>query len=125
MLDQLEEVLARHEVDISVTRGISLAVSEAFTNALLHGNKADPGKEVILSLEVNESEVTADIIDQGSGGEERIRGKQPAKPMDEGGRGIDLIRHYAASLKIREHANGGLQVTIVFSRQSKQRVTHT
>lgn len=125
MLDELEVVLSQHEVSEPTSRRICLAVSEAFTNALLHGNKRDPHKVIKLALKVNDQEVVADIVDQGTGGLGRIQGKKPADTLDENGRGVDLIRHYATSVRFDEKPSGGLRVSIVFSRKDKKYVTNT
>ena len=125
MLDQLEEILARHEVADTLGRQVCLTVSEAFTNALIHGNKADPDKEIKLGLTVNETEITADIVDQGTSGVTRVANKQPATPLAECGRGVDLMRHFAQSVVFQQHEDGGLRVIITFSRKDNQFSNHT
>lgn len=124
MLDELEILLKRHEISVEIGRGVCLAVSEAFTNALIHGNKGRPDRLIKLGIEVNESQIIADINDQGTGGVERVISKSPAEPMAESGRGVDLIRHFAASVDFAENTHGGLQVTMVFSRSGVKRQEH-
>ena len=46
---------------------ILLAISEAFTNALVHGNQFNSDKYVFVNITVNDSGITADIIDEGVG----------------------------------------------------------
>ena len=121
VLDDLLRVLAECSVEQGVVQGLGLAVSEAFTNAAVHGNREHPEKKVHIFLHVMESTIIADIIDHGEGGVERISRKKPSTAMDEGGRGVDLIRHYASSTNFTETADGGLKVSIVFNRTREKR----
>ena len=116
VLDDLLRVLNECSIEKEMIRGLSLVVSEAFTNAAVHGNRAHPDKDVQISLRVTESEIAADIIDHGEGGVRLIDDKKPSATLDEGGRGVDLIRHYADSSQFTETEDGGLKVSIVFKR---------
>lgn len=118
-LDDLLEWMAAHELEGAPARALSLAVSEAFTNAVVHGNGMDPNKLVYLKLDINESRIRADILDEGQGGVRQIESRQPSGELDEGGRGIDLINVYADTFRFTELEAGGLQVTIEFKRDKK------
>ncbi len=120
MLTDIELILRRHLVDGRVGRAFTLAVSEAFTNALTHGNELDPKKTVTLRVTVNKTDLVADIRDQGHDALRRIAERKPAHLLSEGGRGVDLIRHYATSARFVEIESGGLLVSIHFSRKEKQ-----
>ncbi len=117
MLTDIELVLSRHDVAGRAARAFTLAVSEAFTNALTHGNGLDPEKTVTVRLTINKTDLIADIIDQGQDALRRIADRKPAQLMSEGGRGVDLIRHYSDSAEFTETDTGGLHVSIRFSRQ--------
>lgn len=120
MLDDLGRALESAAISPQVQRGFILAVCEAFTNALLHGNGSNPDKIVSVGLEVNENGVTADITDEGKGGLERIRRRSQRGLLAEGGRGIDLIRHFADAVSFTETEKGGLTVTIFVSLRKKE-----
>ncbi len=122
MLDDLGRILADNEVDTESTQHFMLAVSEAFTNALVHGNLRDASKLIKLDLRVNKREITADIRDQGRGGLERISTRKPPTPLAESGRGIDLIQHYASNAEFSEDDSGGLIVTIRQTRHTEQKI---
>ncbi len=122
-LDDLDRCLDAEHVEGAIRHAISLCVSEAFTNAVVHGNTESPTKKVLLTIEVNEREVIADITDQGSGGMRRISSKKPAAVQDEGGRGIDLIRHFADACYFKETESGALRVSIHFQRSDKKEYT--
>lgn len=119
MLDDLFGFLADASVERHLMQRFSLAVSEAFTNALTHGNRRNPEKLITIRLSVNETTLTADISDQGEEGISRISAKQSPDLLSESGRGIDLIRHYASSVSFSETETGGLRVTIRMDREVK------
>lgn len=120
MMDDLIAVLDRHPIPPELRQPIMLTVSEAFTNALTHGNRYDSSKEIMIELSVNELQVSADIRDQGSGGISRVAAHQPPDLMSESGRGIGLIRHYADRVELAETPAGGLHVHIEFDLKKKQ-----
>jgi len=125
MLDDLITVLREHEVQEALFNRICVAVSEAFTNAMVHGNRRDSGKIINVELEVNKSSVVADITDEGTGGIERIKTRRPANTMSEGGRGIDLIQHYASKVSFDNTNSGGLKVSISFDRNRENIVCNS
>jgi anti-sigma regulatory factor (Ser/Thr protein kinase) len=122
VLDDLLQFLSELSVEEDLVRALTLAVSEAFTNAALHGNQERPDKTVEVYVRVNETQVVADIVDQGKGGLKQVESKKPSSSMDEGGRGIDLIRHFADSSYFTETDDGGLKVSIVLHRKKKTTV---
>lgn len=116
VLDDVLRIMQEHGVEEEVVRPLTLAVSEAFTNAVVHGNRENPRRKVTVTLSVNENAIATDITDEGEGGVRRINNRRPSAETDEGGRGIDLIRHYADSSEFREVDSGGLRVSITFQR---------
>lgn len=121
MLDDLEHTLAAEKVTPEVWRPFMLAVSEAFTNALVHGNGSDASKQVTIRYAVNENIVSADIIDEGTGGLARLRARKPRGLLAEGGRGIDLIERYVDTVEYAEESHGGLRVSISMTRTKQTR----
>ncbi|MBI5267140.1 MAG: ATP-binding protein [candidate division Zixibacteria bacterium] len=102
---------------------LTLSLSEAFTNALVHGNKLDETKLVTVRLTVNDLEISADIIDQGRGGLEAVRTRPRPELLAESGRGVDFMERYCASVEFMEDADGGLTVRLrVPRRHEKKRV---
>ena len=119
MLDDVTAVLQSNGVDGEVYQKVSLVISEAFTNALVHGNQRNRKKKIKIHIEINEDSITADILDEGKGGLERIRTKRPPELMAENGRGVDLIRHCASGVVFEESESGGLRVSISVERAQK------
>lgn len=114
MLDDIEKFLNDNKINGELRSGFMLCVSEAFTNALIHGNQLNPNKKIIIECMLNQSTLCADIIDEGTGGVEKISQRKQPELMSEGGRGVELIKHYSSSFEIFENKQGGLQIKIVF-----------
>jgi serine/threonine-protein kinase RsbW len=117
MLDDLDEVCTHWGLSERICYRLKLVVSEAFCNAIVHGNELDPQKQVKLRLSLNENGVTADIIDQGYSGLRRLENRRPAPALADHGRGIELMRYYADSIEFRQTPEGFLQVTLRLERQ--------
>ncbi|UCE25490.1 MAG: ATP-binding protein [Candidatus Zixiibacteriota bacterium] len=120
MLNDLVRVLARHRMTGLAKQSVLVVMCEAFNNALLHGNKLDPKKKIKVVVTIKKREVTADIIDEGRGGLEKVRKRQPSRKWAESGRGIGIIGHYASSVNFRETERGGLKVSITFEPDDKK-----
>jgi serine/threonine-protein kinase RsbW len=121
MLDEIADLLERLELGRKLRHKVMLVISEAFNNAYLHGNRENPEATIKIDLTVNETEITVDISDEGKEREglKNILNKQPATPFGENGRGIDLIRHYADSVRFERGEKGGLKVVTTFFRENK------
>ncbi len=63
----VEQKLKKTTLNKSQLADIAISVTEAVTNAMLHGNKKDPHKEVTIDVEVKPKEVVITIQDQGNG----------------------------------------------------------
>lgn len=122
MLEAVERLLSDNGVSEQEFHDFLLVVSEGFTNALIHGNCNRPDKEIRLNICINADSLSADIIDQGKGGLEKIRDKHPPSLLSEGGRGIDVMQHYATSVKFGVTSEGGLKVAIELDRKNGKRV---
>ncbi|MGH8015490.1 MAG: ATP-binding protein [Candidatus Zixiibacteriota bacterium] len=118
VVDDVNRILDKEKVSREERVPFVLAVSEALTNAIIHGNRKDPEKKVKVNISVDEKLMSADIIDEGQGGLDRIRQRKPSTLKDEGGRGIDLIEHYATSVGYIQIPAGGLKVEIRIERQT-------
>ncbi|MFQ5498231.1 MAG: ATP-binding protein [Candidatus Zixiibacteriota bacterium] len=117
MLDSLAEILVPLGLDSRLQYAVMLAISEAFTNALQHGNHFDPRGKIIIRLDINEERILADIMDEGTGGLGKISRHRNEDLLSDHGRGIELIKHYAAGVTFAETESGGLQASIRFERE--------
>lgn len=126
MLDDLQSVLELHEIAGGRAWRFTLIVSEAFTNALIHGNASDPKRLVRLTLQVNEREIIADITDEGVGGVDRISHRlDSGDPLAESGRGISFMERYADRVAYRESPTGGLVVSLAVRLNEAMKTTQS
>ncbi len=92
---------------------ILIAVIEAVTNAIVHGNKRDTSKKVDITLTVNEKELVFRIEDEGPGFDftDVPDPTRPDKIENPDGRGIFLMTHLADEVS---YDKGGAVVFIKF-----------
>lgn len=120
MFNEVKSFLLGQGIKKELLYNILLAVSEGFTNALVHGNDYDFSKFIEINIAVNDEEVIADIIDEGNCDLKAINARKPADELQEGGRGIDLIEHYADELKVsKSEITGGLRLSMGFRRNRR------
>lgn len=122
-LDDLSLFLDQHELSQRERHHIMMAASEAFTNAVVHGNQCDPGKTVTVYVDINHDFLSADIVDQGYRGIDGVEARSAPGRLSESGRGIDLMRHYADHLEFSTAESGGLLVSIRFDLSDDREVT--
>jgi anti-sigma B factor antagonist len=117
MYDDLKSFLADLGIPRRMSHNILLTVSEAFTNALVHGNQYDAAKSIEITIEADEKAVTADIHDEGAGDMTSIDMRGPADSLQEGGRGVDLMESIADNINIKQsNRTGGLHISMKFEK---------
>ncbi|MBM4012018.1 MAG: ATP-binding protein [Planctomycetes bacterium] len=86
---------------------IHLAVEEAITNAIVHGNMLDPDKKVRVSCEVSPDRVLVSIVDEGSGFDPASVPDCTADDRLEapGGRGVMLMRSFMTRIAYNAKGN--------------------
>jgi serine/threonine-protein kinase RsbW len=103
LLDALRELnWIQHDVF-----GVHLAVEEALVNAIKHGNRHDPGKNVRFACRVSDERVQVEIADEGPGFNPRA---VPDCTMDENlevpsGRGLMLMRSFMSRVEYNDKGN--------------------
>ena len=92
--------------------GIEMALREAVTNAMVHGNQEDESKSVEIIFNCHDDELEIEVRDQGEGFD-------PANVPDPtnaenllktSGRGIFLMRTFMDEIEWRNRAEGGTAV---------------
>jgi len=107
--------------DAKKLHGVLLAISESFNNAMIHGNKWDPDKNVHVRLAVKKDFIDADIIDEGTGDIKRLKERKPSDLLAEGGRGIELIETFSDRVLIRNCENtGGVKISLRFEYDERE-----
>ncbi len=94
---------------------LSLAVREAFVNALKHGNQLDRRKKVRLSFRTDGDAVRVCVGDEGRGFDLE-RAPDPLAPENLSrpeGRGVFLMRNYVDELEVRREPGGGSQICLL------------
>jgi|AntDeeMetagen681_2_1112603.scaffolds.fasta_scaffold15750_2 serine/threonine-protein kinase RsbW len=92
---------------------VRLAVNEAVTNAIVHGNKENPDKKVGIIASKQEKKLQVSIQDEGKGFDPDSI-KNPTKVnklLDDSGRGVFLIKEYADEVQFLK---GGTQLVMSF-----------
>lgn len=81
-----------------------LCISEAITNAVIHGNKHDNEKSVKLEINVNDFFLEASIEDEGNGFDFNNLPNpiNEANRIKEGGRGLYIIKMYSDSAEFKK-----------------------
>ncbi len=96
---------------------LRLAIEEALSNAIRHGNHQDDSRQVHVSCRLDDQKVRVVVTDQGDGFDPA---GVPDPTEDEfigrpNGRGISLMQTY---MNICEYSDGGRRITIERDRNS-------
>jgi serine/threonine-protein kinase RsbW len=111
----IDEVCAKMNV-IESYGNVLIAVTEAFNNAVIHGNKQLPSASVYIKSATNSSLFLFSIEDEGNGFDFTSL-PDPTAPENiekENGRGIFLMKNLSESV---EFENNGKRVVIYFTAQ--------
>ncbi|HIE27864.1 TPA: ATP-binding protein [Candidatus Poribacteria bacterium] len=101
----VSEILREMEFDDEAVEQANLAVIEAGTNAILHGNSSDPNKRVYFQFLVGEDKLTVIVKDEGEG----FNPDLVPNPLDlenllsTSGRGIFLMRTFMDEVNYSEN----------------------
>ena len=92
--------------------GIEMAVREAVTNAMVHGNQEDEAKSVEVIFNCHENELEVEVRDQGEGFEpgDIPDPTNPENLLKTSGRGIFLMRTFMDEIEWRNRPEGGTAV---------------
>jgi len=92
-----------------------MAVREAITNAIVHGNKEDDTKKVELTFNCAQRAVEIEVADQGEGFD-AASVADPTAPeniLKTSGRGNFLIRNFMDEVEWLKRAEGGTTVRMI------------
>ncbi len=85
-----------------------LALSEAASNCIKHGNNSDPNKEVQIRIEIDAETIRVELKDEGQGFDPTII-PDPTTPeniMKEHGRGIHIMKAFVDKLTYEKTSDG-------------------
>ncbi len=103
--DFVDQIRDECKLDEEHSETFKLVLSEAVTNAILHGNKENKKKKVDIRIQVSDEAITADVKDQGEGfnPDESKNPLEEENLLDTSGRGIFLIRQFADHVEFSEN----------------------
>jgi serine/threonine-protein kinase RsbW len=87
-----------------------LLLREALTNSVLHGCSCDPRKRISCSLRAKPGRLVIAIRDDGEGFDWRASWDQQQDVSETHGRGMEILRKYASSVRFNRKGNS---VTLV------------
>lgn len=96
---------------------IELAVAEASANSIIHGNKCDKNKNVIVKISISDENITISFQDEGTGFDPYAV-PDPTKPeniLRGSGRGIHIMRSLVDDLKYIFEENS-TKLVLIFNR---------
>lgn len=97
----LNEVVDKKNLNKTIYKRLFLCVSEAVSNAIIHGNNNNSEKYVIINLDINKSEFKINIKDEGCGfNVENIPNPILVENIrNEKGRGLHIIKTFADEVR--------------------------
>lgn len=112
------KVVSRAGMGEDAAFGVDMAVREAVTNAVLHGNKQDETKEVWIKFKSSPEALEITVRDQGTGFDlESVPDPTAAQNiMKTSGRGILFMRNFMDEVEWSHHAQGGTVVRMTKKR---------
>ena len=93
----IEEIADKYKISDDVFANMMTCLNEALNNAMIHGNKQDPNKKVIINAEVDGRRITWTVTDEGEGFD-YVHLADPTAPENLEaltGRGVFIIKHLA------------------------------
>ena len=102
--------------------GVELALRECLNNAVLHGNRRNARKRVILDLSCGRKWICLRTKDEGAGFDWRAKRRAPEPDVEApSGRGLRILRAYAKRIQFNRCGN---QITLWLLRDSRKTTLH-
>ncbi len=110
----VDDALARLGLDDDSRHWVGIAIREAVANAIKHGNRQDPDKEVDVELAIAGDEAVIRVQDSGEGFdpgtvEDPLAPENLLKPN---GRGIFYMKSFMDEIEYSPRPGGGTVVTL-------------
>ena len=97
-LTKIEKISGKIAAKMSLSEdqhdNLSIAVTEAVGNAIVHGNKKDPKKKVYITFQIDKDEIKVSVRDEGEGfnPDELSDPLDPKNILKDSGRGIFILK---------------------------------
>lgn len=101
----IDEICAKHGINEEHYGNVLIAITEGVNNAISHGNKQNPDKEVIVEFSTQDKTLVCRITDQGPGFDyENV--PDPTSPENiekPNGRGVFLMKHLSDEIDFQDN----------------------
>lgn len=103
----INQVCETHKISEDHYGNMLVALTEAVNNAILHGNKSNPGKKIDVMLTSSDKKISFTVKDQGDGFDFESL-PDPTNPENiekPHGRGVFLMRHLADTVEFEDNGS--------------------
>lgn len=109
----IDNIKEQYDINDDIYGNILIAITEAVNNAIIHGNKSNPKKNVELTMQLLDEAIRFVIKDEGQGFDpHHIPDPIVPENLEKiGGRGIFLIKHLADEVHFKDE---GREIEIIF-----------
>ncbi|MDI6813790.1 MAG: anti-sigma F factor [Desulfitobacteriaceae bacterium] len=106
---------AQLDLPLNDIEELKVTVSEAVSNAIIHGYRGESGRLVLLELEINKETLKITVSDEGCGIPDVEQAMQPAFSTDPErmGLGFVFMQSFMDELEVDSTVNQGTTVTMV------------
>lgn len=110
----VDDALERLGLDDDSRHWVGIAIREAVANAIKHGNRQDPEKEVEVELAIAENQAIIRVLDEGEGFDPQEVGDPlaPENLLKPNGRGIFYMKRFMDEIEYSVRPSGGTVVTL-------------
>ena len=114
----LDDLTALVDFDEETVHWMGMALREALNNAIKHGNKLDPEKQVRVTFDLLPETLEIKVLDEGDGFDVASLPDptEPANLLKPSGRGIFYMRKFMDRLEFNTGKNKGTEVHLVKKR---------
>jgi stage II sporulation protein AB (anti-sigma F factor) len=103
---------------------VKTVVSEAVTNAIIHGYNNDPDGIITIVAEIHGETITISVEDEGAGIDDLVQALQPlytSKPeLERSGMGFTIMENFMDQLDVRSRVGHGTTVIMTKRIESKK-----
>lgn len=113
--DFVTDIQEKSQLEEDATGNLMLLLSEAVTNAIVHGNKLDENKTVEVEVQINSKKIVSTVKDHGKGFDPQAA-NDPLKEenlLKDSGRGIFLIKEISDSM---DYLDNGTKIRFSINR---------
>lgn len=119
-IERVVEIVRRQVAEMSfdtkhVMLNVPVALTEALSNAILRGNREDPGKHVHVRVSVTTRQLVMEVKDEGNGFDIEDCTRDPGRPENverEDGRGLFLMRSLMDSVERYDDDGNVVRLTL-------------